>query len=46
MKVDKKSRGNTLRLVVLDDLAKPVVLTGPSDQDLRAAYDVMTGAAR
>jgi 3-dehydroquinate synthase len=46
MRVDKKSRGNTLRFVVLDDLATPVVLTGPSDDDLRAAYDVMTGATR
>jgi 3-dehydroquinate synthase len=44
--VDKKSRGSTLRFVVLDDLAKPVVLSGPSEADLRAAYDVMTGAAR
>lgn len=44
MRVDKKSRGNTLRFVVLDDLAKPVVLTGPSEEHLRAAYDVMAGA--
>ncbi|HJQ07059.1 MAG TPA: 3-dehydroquinate synthase [Nocardioides sp.] len=46
MRVDKKSRGNTLRFVVLDELAKPVVLTGPAEDDLRAAYDVMTGATR
>lgn len=45
MRVDKKSRGNTLRFVVLDDLAKPVVLSGPSEEHLRAAYDVMAGLA-
>jgi 3-dehydroquinate synthase len=45
MRVDKKSRGNTLRFVVLDELAKPVVLSGPSEEQLRAAYDVMAGAA-
>jgi 3-dehydroquinate synthase len=44
MRVDKKSRGNTLRFVVLDGLAKPVVLSGPSEEHLRAAYDVVTGA--
>lgn len=43
MRVDKKSRGNTLRFVVLDELAKPVVLAGPSEEHLRAAYAVMTG---
>jgi 3-dehydroquinate synthase len=43
MRVDKKSRGNTLRFVVLDDLASPVVLSGPSEEQLRAAYDVMAG---
>ncbi|WP_460791699.1 3-dehydroquinate synthase [Nocardioides maradonensis] len=46
MRVDKKSRGNTLRFVVLDELAKPVVLAGPAEDDLRAAYDVMTGSTR
>ncbi|MCL2543491.1 MAG: 3-dehydroquinate synthase [Nocardioidaceae bacterium] len=44
MRVDKKSRGNTLRFVVLDELARPVVLSGPAEDDLRAAYDVMGGA--
>ncbi len=46
MRVDKKSRGNTLRFVVLDELARPVVLSGPSEEHLRAAYDVMAGAAK
>lgn len=44
MRVDKKARGNQLRFVVLDDLAKPVVLAGPSEQDLRGAYDALAGA--
>ena len=43
MRVDKKARGNTLRFVVLDGLAKPVVLSGPSEANLRAAYDLMAG---
>jgi len=43
MKVDKKSRGNTLRFVVLDGLAEPVVLTGPSQEQLRTAYTLMAG---
>lgn len=45
MKVDKKARGSQLRFVVLDDIATPRVLAGPSDEDLVAAYDVMTGKA-
>jgi 3-dehydroquinate synthase len=38
MRVDKKSRGATLRFVVLDGLAAPGVLTAPSDEVLRRAY--------
>nr|WP_202388132.1 3-dehydroquinate synthase [Nocardioides flavescens] len=38
MRVDKKTRGATLRFLVLDDLAAPTVLAGPSDELLRAAY--------
>ncbi|HWJ65458.1 MAG TPA: 3-dehydroquinate synthase [Nocardioides sp.] len=45
MRVDKKARGNQLRFVVLDDLAKPVVLAGPSEDDLRAAYAAISGSA-
>ena len=41
MRIDKKARGNQLRFVVLDDLARPVVLAGPSEDDLRAAYDAI-----
>ncbi len=46
MAVDKKARGSELRFVVLTDLARPRILAGPREDDLRAAYDVMTGAAR
>jgi 3-dehydroquinate synthase len=45
MRVDKKARGNTLRFVVLDDIARPVMLAGPSEENLRAAYDVMAGSS-
>jgi 3-dehydroquinate synthase len=38
MRVDKKTRADTLRFVVLDGLAKPGILTGPSDHILRDAY--------
>jgi len=41
MRVDKKTRGDTLRFVVLDGLARPAVLTGPSEELLRAAYEEM-----
>jgi 3-dehydroquinate synthase len=38
MRVDKKSRGATLRFVVLDGVASPGILAGPDDEMLRAAY--------
>jgi 3-dehydroquinate synthase len=38
MKVDKKSRGDLLRFIVLDGLAKPTVLEGPDPAVLLAAY--------
>jgi len=46
MAVDKKSRGSSLRFVVLDDVARPRVLVDPDEAHLRAAYDVITGGAR
>jgi 3-dehydroquinate synthase len=46
MKVDKKTRGSQLRFVVLTDLAAPTVLAGPSEADLRGAYDVLAGGRR
>jgi len=38
MKRDKKARGSMLRFIVLDDVAKPTVLTGPDESLLFAAY--------
>ncbi|WP_137990528.1 3-dehydroquinate synthase [Streptomyces vilmorinianum] len=38
MKVDKKSRGDLLRFIVLDGLGKPTVLEGPDPAVLVAAY--------
>lgn len=38
MAVDKKTRGDHLRFIVLEGLAKPVVLTDPPEDLLRAAY--------
>ena len=38
MRVDKKARGNTLRLLVLHGLAEPRILTGPDEAILEAAY--------
>jgi 3-dehydroquinate synthase len=39
MAVDKKTRGSTLRFVVLDGLAEASILAGPPEELLRAAYD-------
>ena len=44
MRVDKKSRGSHLRFVVLDGLAQPSILTDPSEEHLRAAYEHLAGA--
>lgn len=38
MKRDKKSRGPLMRFIVLDDVAKPTVLTGPDESLMFAAY--------
>jgi 3-dehydroquinate synthase len=38
MQRDKKARGSLLRFIVLDDLARPTVLTGPDQSLLFAAY--------
>lgn len=45
MRVDKKSRGNQLRFVVLEDVGRPVVLAGPSEEDLRASYAALGSGA-
>jgi 3-dehydroquinate synthase len=38
MRVDKKSRGDQLRFVVLEGLARPAILTAPDPAMLTAAY--------
>jgi len=38
MRLDKKSRGDSLRFVVLEGLAQPVILTDPDPALLTAAY--------
>ncbi|GAA2990596.1 MULTISPECIES: 3-dehydroquinate synthase [Streptomyces] len=38
MKVDKKSRGDLLRFIVLDGIGRPTVLEGPDPAILLAAY--------
>ncbi len=38
MALDKKTRGSTLRFVILDGLAEASILTGPSEELLRSAY--------
>jgi 3-dehydroquinate synthase len=43
MRVDKKSRGDQLRFVVLDGICRPAILSGPDEDDLRASYDVLRG---
>ena len=42
MRRDKKSRGSTLRFVVLDGLARPTRLVGPDDPLLQAAYGLVS----
>ncbi|WP_341230351.1 3-dehydroquinate synthase [Nocardioides salarius] len=44
MAVDKKSRGDQLRFVVLEEVGRPVVLAGPDEEHLRGAYETMAGA--
>ncbi|GAA0741502.1 3-dehydroquinate synthase [Dactylosporangium roseum] len=44
MRVDKKARGALLRFVVLDGLAEPGTLEGPSDELLAEAFQDVAGA--
>ena len=44
MAVDKKARGSVLRFVILDDLARPAILTDPPEDLLRAAYAALAAA--
>ena len=41
MKVDKKSRGDLLRFVVIDGVGQPRILAGPTHEQLSSAYDVL-----
>ena len=43
MRRDKKTRGSMLRFVVLEGIARPVRLEGPTDDQLRAAYAAVSG---
>lgn len=45
MRVDKKARGDNVRFVILDELAKPRVLANPDEDLLRAAYNYLAGPA-
>ncbi len=45
MKIDKKSRADRLRFVVLDGLAKPRILDNPDPTHLLAAWDCVRGSA-
>ncbi|MGW3403622.1 3-dehydroquinate synthase [Streptomyces zhihengii] len=45
MRIDKKTRGDLLRFIVLDGLAEPAVLAGPGPDLLRAAYTEGVAAA-
>jgi len=46
MKVDKKSRGDQLRFVVLEGLGKPAILAGPDPTLLSAAWGEIAAEAR
>lgn len=42
MRLDKKSRGNELRFVVLDALASPIIAAGPDEDLLQACFRAVT----
>ncbi len=44
MAVDKKTRGSTLRFVILDALARPAIMAGPEPALLRRAYESLSGS--
>ena len=45
MRIDKKARGNRLRFVLLDGLARPVTVDDPDPAVLAAAYSRIAGTA-
>ena len=46
MRIDKKSRGDLLRFVVLDGLARPAVLEGPPPELLEEAFAAVSGSSQ
>ncbi len=42
MALDKKTRGRTLRFVILEGVARPTMLVGPDEDLLRASYAAVT----
>ncbi|KGN32484.1 3-dehydroquinate synthase [Knoellia sinensis KCTC 19936] len=42
MRRDKKTRGSLLRFVVLEDIARPVRLEGPTPEQLHTAYNAVS----
>ena len=45
MALDKKTRGSTLRFVILNGLASAEILSGPTEELLREAYGRVARAA-
>jgi 3-dehydroquinate synthase len=43
MAVDKKNRGATLRLVILEDIGRPVLLEDPPEDLLSRAFAEVAG---
>ena len=43
MKVDKKSRGDLLRFVIIEQVGRPAILEGPDPALLTAAYAEVSG---
>jgi 3-dehydroquinate synthase len=46
MRIDKKARGDLLRFVVLDALARPAVMEGPDEALLEQAFAAVHGPSR
>ncbi|GAA2069905.1 3-dehydroquinate synthase [Aeromicrobium halocynthiae] len=46
MRMDKKTRGDQLRFVVLEDLGVPRILAGPEEQVLRDCFAALAGGLR
>jgi 3-dehydroquinate synthase len=46
MSLDKKSRGATLRMIVLDGEGKPGILASPPEELLEEAYQAISAGDR